>query len=924
MRNFKYLFFATLSILLSNYTSLAQKENHLSSYNKATSYKAQFKFDSAIYYFNTSYTQAILVKDYANAIQSKLSLADMYYIAGTRKLALEQLYKIKELSIKNNLKNTENYAHYCDLMGKIYLDANAPDFALTIWQQSLNIRKQLYPENDIRLVRSYTNFLTYYYILWDVENSLQYVDTVELFLSKNKNRLDSIDVPEVYNALARCIKTNTNNNDHIAKYKIARQYLSKGILNIFKKHPINYNKLGQLYHTMGNTYVDEINYRNHKKTLFSLQKASRYYDLAIANYNRVFRNKHEHIARSYFVKGLMCQYAHLSDTTAIFWFRKAIKTAMPINNLSIEESLSSKEDLLQSILYHEKSLWNLYAKTGMISYLLEANFYAQKRVAIWEKMMYEFQSERKNDILNKYNLNPLPYAARFSHELYLKTRNHKYLESFFEYSEKSKYYSLAKSMQQGVNANFYTRNNKLIKLDRWLVLQKNILLERRMINYYSRRDVLVKKQSDSLEKLNVMLSYIEESIQNNYNEYYSAFKKLKVQNVKEIQKRLPNRNSAIIEFYTLSLGVVESTIAVTITKDTVFTNTSNWSKNHIDSICRTFHKSIQTSNIEEYSRYAFAIYDTLLRPAIAPLKNINRLIIIPDPSMSFIPFDGLISEIPNPKNRDYRKLKYLIHKYQISTQLSANMMIYLNKKGTTDHLTKGLFVSPEFKTKMLSSLPFSEISVNELSITYFGKSLQKNEATKSNFIKNSDNCNIIHLSTHSNIDNSEPLKSKLFFSQYSDADTNNYISLEDIYNTHIKANLVVLNACETNQGYYENGEGLINFPRAFLMSGSKSVLSTLWKTDDKTSSDVISVFYDELNKGLYKDEALRNAKLNYLNKATSSDDANPLYWASSVIIGNNQPIHLSNKDSSTFWYYLSGIVLLSLIIGFVLKIKKLF
>ncbi len=926
MRNFKYLFFATLSILLSNYTSLAQKENHLSSYNKATSYKAQFKFDSAIYYYNISFAQAIVAKDYKNAIQSSLSLADMYYVAGTRKLALEQLERAKELSLKKHLENSENYAHYCDLMGKIYLDENAPDFALTIWQQSLYIRKQLYPENDIRLVRSYTNFLTYYYVLFDVKNSSMYVDTVSLLLSKNKNRLDSIDVPEVYNALARSIKP-TNNKNRFKKAEIARQYLTKGILYLNKRTPINYNKLGQLYHTMGNTYVDEIGYysnRNPIKAIYSLQKASKYYDLAIASYNLIFRDKHENIARSYFVKGLMYQFSSSNDTLAIPWFRKAFKTASPINGSHIEESISSKEDLLQSILYHEKSLWNLYAKTGKISYLQEANFYAQKRVAIWEKMMYEFQSERKNDILNKYNLNPLPYAARFSHELYLKTRNSKYLESFFEYSEKSKYYSLAKSMQQGVNDNFYTRNNNLIKLDRWLVYKKNILLERRMINYYSRRDVFVKKQSDSLEKLNVMLSYIEECIQNNFNEYYSAFKKLKVQNIKTVQELIPDKNSAIIEYYTLNLDIIKSTISITITKDTFFTNTINWSKNHIDSISETFQESIQTSNIEGYSRNAFAIYDTLLRPAIAPLKNINRLIIIPDPSMSFIPFDGLISEIPNPKNRDYRKLKYLIHKYQISTQLSANMMIYLNKKGTTDNLTKGLFVSPEFKTKMLSSLPFSEICVNELSTTYSGKSLQKNEATKSNFIKNSDNCNIIHLSTHSNIDNREPLKSKLFFSQYSDADTNNYITLEDIYNTRIKANLVVLNACETNQGYYENGEGLINFPRAFLMSGSKSVLSTLWKTDDKTSSEVISIFYDELNKGLYKDEALRNAKLNYLNKATSSDDANPLYWASSVIIGNNQPIHLSNKDSSTFWYYLSGIVLLSLIIGFVLKMKKLF
>jgi CHAT domain-containing protein len=133
---------------------------------------------------------------------------------------------------------------------------------------------------------------------------------------------------------------------------------------------------------------------------------------------------------------------------------------------------------------------------------------------------------------------------------------------------------------------------------------------------------------------------------------------------------------------------------------------------------------------------------------------------------------------------------------------------------------------------------------------------------------------------------------------------------------------VVLNACETNLGYFENGEGVINFPRAFLISGSKSVLSTLWKTDDQSSSELISSFYNELNHGCEKDEASRNAKLSYLKKATSSDDANPLYWASSIIIGNNQPIYISKRSIPIFWYYFGGIGLLALFIGFFLKKKK--
>ena len=163
-----------------------------------------------------------------------------------------------------------------------------------------------------------------------------------------------------------------------------------GILYLKKRTPINYNKLGQLYHTIANTYVDEIYYynsnQNHKKAIFSLQKASIYYDLAISNYKNIFRDKHESISRNYFVKGLMHSLIIDSNLVSIKWYRKAIETAMPINNSrDICESISNNEDLLQSIWFHEKSLWNLYTKTDKLFYLLEANYYAQNPLMFYRK-----------------------------------------------------------------------------------------------------------------------------------------------------------------------------------------------------------------------------------------------------------------------------------------------------------------------------------------------------------------------------------------------------------------------------------------------------------------------------------------------------------------------------------------------------------
>lgn len=895
-----------------------------SSYSKAMLYKAQFKIDSAEYYFNASYLEAVEKKDNIQAIRYLLSLTDMYYEFGVRNLVLLQLDKIKTLAQKNKLLQTEEYAHYCDLMGKIYLDANAPDFALEVWHQSLNIRKQLYSNQDIRLIRSYVNFLTYYYILWDIKNQLKYMDIVTSLLSKNKDSLFLIDVPEVYNALARCIKTNINEENHYKKLKISRQYLTNGISYIHQKHLSNYNKLGQLYHTLANTYVDDVSFykrKNQKMVVYSLQKATFYYDLAITNYKKVFRQKHENIARSYFVKGLSYQMV-FKDEFALKWFRQSIETALSINNKTdIVQSRSIKEDLLQSIRYYEKSLCDLYLKTGNLKYLQEGNYYAKKRVLIWEKMMYEFQSAQKNIILNKYAINPLQYAAGISYELYRKTHDRKYIESIFQLSEKSKYYTLLKNLQQASARDSAFQNSNLIRNYHQLIKQRDLLLDRQMIRYYSHHDDIVEKQKDSLKILNTALSNSDDFLQNRYTEYFSAFNRLKMYDIKSVQEMLPNKNTAIIEYFVLDSDIDRNTLAITITRDTSFISLIPLAVDEIIKHGNDFQKFIQNSDFDHYKDEAYFFYQTLVAPSLKPLKQIHKIIFIPDATMFNISFDALITKMPLDSKKEYRNLDFLVKTHEISLQLSANMMGFLKNKKNNKTSTNALFISPKFSTNAFSDLPFSEACVTKLSNQYKSDVFKQKNATRQNFLKSiNGSYSVIHLATHSSINRENPLESRLYFSQSKLEDSTNSLTLSDVYNHKINTEMVVLNACETNLGLVENGEGIINFPRAFLMSGSKSVVSTLWKVDDQSSSEIILSFYEELEKGAEKDEALRNAKLKYLKKAQSSDDANPLYWAGVVIFGDNSPIHLETKRDNTKWYFL--IVVAMIIAGGFLILRK--
>ncbi len=900
---------------------------------KANFFKSLFSFDSSAYYFNVSYLAAISQKKYSEAAQIEISLAELYYKSGLKSLALERLEIANTLSRKNKLLETEIYAKYCDLLGKIYFDANSPEMAFAIWNKSFFIRSKLYIASDIRLVRSYVNFLSYYYILIDIGNSIKTIKTVELLLDKNKNKLDSIDLPEVYNALARSTKMATTKGNHFEKYKKARGYLTSAIAVVQKKLPLNYLEMGKLYHTLANTYVDEVGYYTGpnnsvriSNAFFCLNKASKYYDCAIANFKHIFKNKNENLSRSYFVKGLMySMFIFDRNAEAVKWFRKSIDAAIPLNDSgNVCESVSDKQDLIQILIYFEKTLWALSQKTNEDKFLYEAYSNALKSVKIWEKMMYEFQSMDKNKLLNTYYINPLQFAAEYAYELYGKSKKYEYLNVLFELSEKAKYYSLFKTMQQANSNLLNLQNEYFIQKYQSVIQRKEILQDKQLFSYYCNNESECVILADSLKEIENILQVFENYLQKRYSDYYSANCRLKVSDIPNIQSNIANRNTAIIEYYVINTFSKEYTIAITITKDTCFISNVLFSNDVMIKHYQELRTSIQNSNYNNYVQEAYFLYKNLVFPSINPLNNIDKIIFIPDITMSSIPFDALITDTLN-NNKDYRRLSYMVNKYHISVQLSANMMNFLNEHTTLATSKDALFISPEFQTNNFSRLVFSKECVKKLSLDFQGKSLQNNQATKRNFLAYSEDCKIIHIATHSYINDLEPNKSKLYFSQYCLNDTNNCLTLSDIYSRPIKTELVILNACETNLGFKETGEGIISFPRAFLMSGSKSVLSTLWKTDDQSSSDIIYTFYEELNKQLEKDDALRNAKIKYLEKAKTSDDANPLYWAGFIIIGNNQPILLntiSNTINIVYYALIVGFILCMLFV--VLKKRKLF
>ena len=144
------------------------------------------------------------------------------------------------------------------------------------------------------------------------------------------------------------------------------------------------------------------------------------------------------------------------------------------------------------------------------------------------------------------------------------------------------------------------------------------------------------------------------------------------------------------------------------------------------------------------------------------------------------------------------------------------------------------------------------------------------------------------------------------------------VYFDELYQLNFPSDLVVLSACNTGIGTMESGEGMMSLSRALTYSGVKSSVYSLWQVPDKETSEIMISFYENLKNGQPKDEALANAKKEFL--ANNPMKQHPFYWAGFVVNGDISPI--ANPTNNWIWFALAGGILI-VILGFVFR-KKLF
>lgn len=145
---------------------------------------------------------------------------------------------------------------------------------------------------------------------------------------------------------------------------------------------------------------------------------------------------------------------------------------------------------------------------------------------------------------------------------------------------------------------------------------------------------------------------------------------------------------------------------------------------------------------------------------------------------------------------------------------------------------------------------------------------------------------IVHFATHGYLDNEHPELSGIVLTMVDRNGVwkNGLMPLHDIYSLDLSAELTVLSACQTALGKDIKGEGLVGLTHSFMSAGSKSVVASLWKVDDRATAALMAEFHEStLRKGMPSAAALRSAKLKVMRDRRWSA---PYYWAGFVFQGD--------------------------------------
>lgn len=325
----------------------------------------------------------------------------------------------------------------------------------------------------------------------------------------------------------------------------------------------------------------------------------------------------------------------------------------------------------------------------------------------------------------------------------------------------------------------------------------------------------------------------------------------------------------------------------------------------------TRFRNLILSNAEkdELKAASDALYNVMLKPFEESLRQYSNIIMVPNGSMAYLPFEALMQDD-----------QYLIENFRIKYIPSLTSLTLLEKPelmdrkellGVAGSQFTGRIDEPVIGTNHLSSLPSTILEVDSVSSHFREVSLLKDKEVSEQAFKallQQNRYRYIHLATHGIINEKRPERSALTLSANREitasSEEDGMLRSSEIFGLDLSSDMVVLSACNTGLGKIIKGEGMLGMQRSFFYAGAATVVVSLWNVFDRSTAALMNEFYkalisneretdwiDSMLRWIGWDQsipfgkkaaAMRRAKLKMINHPVFN---HPVYWAPFVVVG---------------------------------------
>jgi CHAT domain-containing protein len=332
-------------------------------------------------------------------------------------------------------------------------------------------------------------------------------------------------------------------------------------------------------------------------------------------------------------------------------------------------------------------------------------------------------------------------------------------------------------------------------------------------------------------------------------------------------------------------------------------------------------------NSLDFKEPARQLYELLLKPAEKELDGSKTVCIVPADQLWELPFQALLSKpyryfledhalfyAPSLSVlREMRKKKGesllqataaagLSTHADASTPHGSHMRVSSNSTAATQvllalgnpALTDKLISRSKSRDRDLaiSALPEAEREVKALGEIYgsLNSRILTGAAAQEETVKaEAWKYPVLHFATHGTLDNDDPLYSRLLLSSSSENE-DGFLEAREIMKLDLRAELVVLSACQTARGRVHAGEGLVGMSWALFIAGASTTVASQWKVDSASTARLMVYFHRLLqraNGGAHMDkaEALRLASLQVMSDPKYR---HPFFWSGFVLVGDGR------------------------------------